>query len=313
MGAHEQVRRAHATKGSSVRVVIGGRYPVFTVGLEHMLGRGGMIVVAVATAPGELVRLARVERPAVAIIDAHSGGDWIAILPRLRSAHPRLAVIAVTGHDGAALHSHVLRLGCSSVLSIRATQDDFVAAVRSAVRGYGLVETALLGGMLAGREAPRWRITVSERDVLRCLADGLSNQQVASRLKYSVGTVKNYVHSIFEKLEAHDRTQAVVKAFTMGIIALSIDSGSSRSAAIFWPLGHFGWSRRLLSLCCCGADGPDETAAVSFASHACCFAASHTSFGKEGPGSYGPLLRNLHHQELPVPRWRHGRSSVMLV
>jgi NarL family two-component system response regulator LiaR len=215
---HEQVRQGHAKRGSSVRVLIGGRYPVVNVGLEHMLGRGGMIVVAVVTAPGELVRLARLKRPAVALIDAHSGGDWIAMLPRLRSALPRLAVIAVTGHDGAALQAHVLRLGCSSVLSIRATQDDFVGAVRSAVRGYGLVETALLGGMLAGREARRWQITAPEHDVLRCLADGLSNQQIATRLRYSVGTVKNYIHGLFEKLEAYDRTQAVVKALRMGIM-----------------------------------------------------------------------------------------------
>jgi DNA-binding NarL/FixJ family response regulator len=64
----------------------------------------------------------------------------------------------------------------------------------------------------------RWQITVLERDVLRCLADGLSNRKIASRLKYSGGTVKNYLRIIFEKLEVSDRTQAVVKAFRMGII-----------------------------------------------------------------------------------------------
>lgn len=64
----------------------------------------------------------------------------------------------------------------------------------------------------------RWQITVLERDILRCLADGLSNQKIASRLKYSGGPVKNYLRIIFEKLEVSDRTQAVVKAFRMGII-----------------------------------------------------------------------------------------------
>ncbi|PYM65876.1 MAG: hypothetical protein DMD79_03940 [Candidatus Rokuibacteriota bacterium] len=126
--------------------------------------------------------------------------------------------IAVTGYDGAALHTRVLSLGCSSVLSMRATQDDFRRAVRGAVRGYGLVEAALLRGVLAGREAPSSQITVPERDILRGLADGLSNSEVASQLKCSVGTVKNYLRSVFEKLEVSDRTQAVVKAFRMGII-----------------------------------------------------------------------------------------------
>ena len=70
----------------------------------------------------------------------------------------------------------------------------------------------------AGREAPSSQITVPERDILRGLADGLSNSEVASQLKCSVGTVKNYLRSVFEKLEVSDRTQAVVKAFRMGII-----------------------------------------------------------------------------------------------
>ncbi len=217
MGSLAPVRRQEVRRESSVRIVIGGRYPIFTVGLEQMLGHGGMIVAAVATSPRDLLHFARVKRPAVAIIDAQSGGDWIEILPRLKAACSRLAVIAVIGQGGGVLYSQALRLGCSSVLPTRATRDDLVRAVQSAVRGYGLVETSLLAG-LAGQAGMRWQITVLERDVLRCLADGLSNQKIASRLKYSDGTVKNYLRIIFEKLEVSDRTQAVVKAFRMGII-----------------------------------------------------------------------------------------------
>ncbi|HKB24105.1 MAG TPA: response regulator transcription factor [Methylomirabilota bacterium] len=213
-----RVRRRRAEAGSSVRVVIGSRYPVFNAGLERMLEGGGVTVAGIAASPDELVRLARLKRPAVAIIDAHSGGDWIRRLPKLRSARPSLEMIAVTGHDGAALHSQVLRLGCSSVLSLRATQHEFLDAVHGAVRGYGLIETEMLAGVLAGREAQGWQISVLEQDILRCLSDGLSNRQIASRVRYSVGTVKNYIHNIFEKLEVSDRTQAVVKALRIGII-----------------------------------------------------------------------------------------------
>ena len=213
-----QARRRKAGRGSPVRVVIGGSYPVVNAGLQHMLGRGGMTVAAVATSPDDLLRLADRTRPAVAVINAHSGGAWIQVVPRLRSAHPSLPVIALTGHDGVALHARVLSLGCSSVLSMRATQDDFRRAVRGAVRGYGLVEAALLRGVLTGPEAPRSPITVPEQDILRGLAGGLSNSEVASQLKCSVGTVKNHLRGVFAKLEVSDRTQAVVKAFRMGII-----------------------------------------------------------------------------------------------
>jgi DNA-binding NarL/FixJ family response regulator len=218
MSPRAQVRRRRAKAGSSLRVAIGSRYPVFNAGLERMLEGGGVTVAAVAASPDELVRLARLRRPAVAIIDAHSGGDWIRRLPKLRSARPGLAVIAVTGHDGAALHSEVLRLGCSSVLSLRATQREYLEAIQSAVRGYGLIETELLQGVLTGREVWGSGLTVLEQDVLRCLSEGLSNRQIASRLRYSVGTVKNYIHNIFEKLDVSDRTQAVVKALRIGII-----------------------------------------------------------------------------------------------
>ena len=218
MRPRKRRQRRSVNTGPSVRVVIGGSYPVVNAGLQHMLRCGGMTVAAVAMSPDDLLRLADRTRPAVAVINAHSGGAWIQVVPRLRSAHPSLPVIALTGHDGAALHARVLSLGCSSVLSMRATQDDFRRAVRGAVRGYGLVEAALLRGVLAGREAPSSQITVPERDILRGLTDGLSNSEVASQLKCSVGTVKNYLRSVFEKLEVSDRTQAVVKAFRMGII-----------------------------------------------------------------------------------------------
>ena len=228
MSPSERGQRRSANIGASVRVVIGGHYPVVNVGLEQMLKSGEVTVAAVTTSPDELVRIAKPEWVAVALIDVHSGADWMTILPELKAANPAIAIIAVTGHEGAALYSQPLRLACSGILSMRATQDDFLGAVRSAVRGYGLVETGWLAGMLAGRDTPHSQITVLEQDVLSCLAEGLSNPQMASRLKCSVSTVKNYLHTIFEKLEVSDRTQAVAKAFKMGIIAL-LDGPADRS------------------------------------------------------------------------------------
>jgi NarL family two-component system response regulator LiaR len=183
-----------------------------------MLRRGGIAVTAVATSPDALLRLSKLTRPAVVIIDARSGGHWVQTVPRLTTIRPPVAVIALTGHDSAALPSQILRLGGSSVLSMRATQDDVLRAVHSAIGGYGYIETGLLAGVLSDRDRRREHLTVLELDILRCLAEGLSNQQIAARLKYKPGTVKNYVHNIFEKLEASDRTQAVVNAFRVGMI-----------------------------------------------------------------------------------------------
>ena len=213
-----RARNRPVTRQPSVRVVIGGRYPAFNLGLEHMLKRGGMLVSAVATSPQDLLGVVERRRPTVVVLNVQSGGDWISLVPRLKPVVPRLPVIAVTGHDGTMLHSEILRVGCSSVLSMRATQADFLQAIYSALRGYGFVDTAILTEVFAGPKAPPEQITMPEQDVIRCLADGLSNRQIAGRLNYSVGTVKNYVHTIFAKLQVSNRVQATVTALRMGII-----------------------------------------------------------------------------------------------
>jgi DNA-binding NarL/FixJ family response regulator len=177
-----------------------------------------MSVTATASSPKDLLLAIERRPPTVAIIDVRSGGDWISAVPPMKSVSPDLAVIAVTGHNGTMLHSEILRVGCSGVLSLRATETDFRQAVYGAMRGYGFVETAILTEVFAGPKKQTEQITMPERDVIRCLADGLSNRQIAERMNYSVGTVKSYVHNIFEKLQVSNRIQATVTALRMGII-----------------------------------------------------------------------------------------------
>jgi DNA-binding NarL/FixJ family response regulator len=208
----------HGEPGSRLRVVIAGQHPAFNLGVRHMLETGGVTVVALTASPDELVSVGKTRRVAVAIVDVESGANWVKAVPKLKAANPRVAVVAVTGIDNTVLHSRVLSLGCSSVLSKRATTDAFLQAVHGAGRGYGLIEVDLLAKVMAGREAGQGQITVLERDILRCLADGLPNRKIAGRLNYSVSTVKNYIHNVLQKLGASSRTAAVVRALRSGII-----------------------------------------------------------------------------------------------
>jgi DNA-binding NarL/FixJ family response regulator len=167
--------------------------------------------------------LAKIEtlRPQVALVDLRMprlGGTELA--RRLQRTHPETGVILYTGYGDRAQLTEALDAGARGFVLKEAPLDDLVRAVEAVARGDTYVDP-VLAGVLAGASVAEKlpKLTQRERDVLRLLADGLSNEEIGKRLFISAETVRTHVRKAMDKLDADTRTQAVAKAIRQSLIA----------------------------------------------------------------------------------------------
>ncbi|MFB6890064.1 response regulator [Kitasatospora sp. NPDC056327] len=192
-----------------------------------------LTVVGEAADGAAVVPLVRELRPDVVLMDVRMPGiDGIRATGQLMdgmTAPPRILVVTTFEHD-----DHVydaLRAGAAGFLLKRARAEEMVQAVRLIARGDSLLfpaavrELALRYGAPAPRESrpapgrgPIGRLTGREGQVLRLMAAGLSNGEIAAKLVLSPETVKTHVGSVLAKLGARDRTQAVIAAYESGFV-----------------------------------------------------------------------------------------------
>ncbi len=154
--------------------------------------------------------------------------DGVEATRRLRRTDPELPVVMLTMHSDSATLTSAIRAGASGYLLKDARIEEVADAIRMAARGDTALTPGLANSMLEefrklarGEErSPGPVLTKREEEVLQSIADGMSTQEVGEALFISVKTVKNHLASIYDKLDASDRTQAVVQAVKLGIITL---------------------------------------------------------------------------------------------
>ena len=147
-------------------------------------------------------------------------------------------VIILTTYDADDLVFEGIKAGARGYLLKDASSEELVAAIRGVMRGESSIdpsvarkvmdefqrladsEPAQPRGRGVAQEPPIEPLTPREEDVLELLADGLSNREIATRLHLTEGTVRNYVSTIIAKLQANDRTHAVVTALRRGLVDL---------------------------------------------------------------------------------------------
>jgi two-component system, NarL family, response regulator DegU len=148
---------------------------------------------------------------------------------RAAGADPGPQVVMLTMHADADVVRRALKAGAVGYLTKDSSIDEVVEAVRLAATGDGAVSPGLAAALLREASAasaaappadPATQVSAREVEVLQLIAEGASPPEVAERLFISVKTVKNHLSSIYEKLDARDRTQAVLKGLRMGIIRL---------------------------------------------------------------------------------------------
>jgi len=220
-----------APPAATVRVLVAASSAVVRAGLEALIASNPALeVVGRAADAAALERNARILRPDVVLfeVEPHDDDPMSSLEPLLagRAGAPALVVLADDAQGG--WTTEALRAGGRGVLPREAAGDEIVAAVVAAAAGLVALSPEFVGALLpplssASRALPPTPIqalTPREVEVLGMLAEGLGNKTVARRLGISEHTVKFHVGSIFSKLNASSRTEAVTIGARQGLIML---------------------------------------------------------------------------------------------
>jgi DNA-binding NarL/FixJ family response regulator len=185
-------------------------------------------VVAEATDGAAALEAVARLRPQVVLMDVRMPKlDGIEATRRIAAAGSDTRVLMLTTFDHDELVYDALRAGASGFLLKSAPPEQLIAAVRTVVAGDSLlapvitrrlVEAFVRGPRPGDRPTALAELTDREREVLRLIARGRSNSEIAGELFVSEGTVKTHVNRIFRKLDLRDRVQAVVLAYETGLV-----------------------------------------------------------------------------------------------
>jgi NarL family two-component system response regulator LiaR len=184
-------------------------------------------VVGLAQDGAEAVELTERLTPDLVIMDLKMPGmNGVEATRRIRQHFPDVKILVLTTFDDDVWVFDAIRAGASGYILKDTPRDEVIKAVKGTVLGKSFVDPLVAGKLLnhvaSQQTQPTSSITskLTEREVaiLRLLAQGLNNADLASRLSLSEGTVRNHVSAILAKLEVTDRTQAAIIAIRYGLV-----------------------------------------------------------------------------------------------
>ena len=211
----------------TIRVAVVDDQRLFTRGLSGLVGMlAGVEVVGVAYDGEEAIALCRQEEPDVVLMDISMPKmDGISATREIRSLLPQSAVIILTAHEEDERVFEGIKAGAQGYLLKDAELEDLSRAIRTVYAGDTIIAPELAQKMLStfqsgGPKGSRLVPPLTERElgVIRALAQGMSDRQIAHSLGISEKTVRNHTSNIYRKLHIFDRTQAVIYAIREGVI-----------------------------------------------------------------------------------------------
>lgn len=196
-------------------------------GLEMLLNLEKDIqVIATAQDGAEAVVLAAQKQPDLVLMDLKMPGtNGIEATRQIRAKFPNIKVLVLTTYDDDEWVFDAIRAGASGYLLKDTPREKIIEAIRGTMAGKSFVDPAVAGKLLnqvaSNQTQPASlltdKLTERETDVLRLIARGFNNGEIANQLHLSEGTVRNHVSAILEKLGVSDRTQAAVIAIQHGL------------------------------------------------------------------------------------------------
>ena len=205
-------------------VVIADDHEIVRQGLGSLFNDSGVRIVAEAEDSDGAVKAARKHKPNVVLLDVRLGDtDGIDAIKRIRSASAETRVVVLSAFDNPTYVARAVSAGAHDYVLKSASRADIIAAVTGAADGREPARSSELrrmAGAMANRTAlsnAEVQLTPRESQVLRLIAMGLSNQEIADSLEISVETVKEHVQNLLRKLALNDRTQAAVWALRHGL------------------------------------------------------------------------------------------------
>lgn len=206
------------------RVLICDDHLVVRAGLRQILQNEPDIeVVGEASTVAQVIELTRIAGPDVVIMDLSlDDGSGIAATAELRRSSPAVHVLILTMHEDPAYAQDALRAGALGYVIKRAADVDLVLAVRTVAAGATYIDGSIRSSLLDGRVTLPSRggvgaLSTRESEVLRLLAEGLTNQEIAGVLHLSIRTVETYRANVQQKLGVRTRAELTRLARDVGL------------------------------------------------------------------------------------------------
>jgi DNA-binding NarL/FixJ family response regulator len=211
---------------STIRVLLADDHAVVREGLKALINaESGMEVVGEAADGEEAVALAAQLDPDVAVLDVSMPGlNGAQATTKLREARPDRKILALTVHEDKGYLKLLLEAGAAGYVLKRAAAAELVQAIRAVAAGGAYIDPAMAGGLvddfvnpaLPAKETPAAELSERETEVVRMIAQGYSNKEIAAQLKVSVKTVETYKTRSMEKLGMRGRVDIVRYAAKRG-------------------------------------------------------------------------------------------------
>ena len=209
----------------SIRLLICDDHEVIRTGLTSLLAGTDIQIIGEAANAKDVLRLATKDKPDVILLDIRMpDGDGLSTLEKLRAKAPECKVVMLSTYDNPTYVARSVALGAADYVLKAAPRQDLIEAITAAATGQSpsrhgelkkIVATMKTRQTLGDDDVP---LTPRETQVLRNLALGLSNKEIAKSLEISVETVKEHVQNIMRKIVVKDRTQAAVWAVRKGLV-----------------------------------------------------------------------------------------------
>ncbi len=214
---------------AEITLIIADDHPMVRDGLRSMLNAPRLRIVGEAANGVEAVGMVLEIKPTVILMDIRMPEkDGIQALEAIKQAQSSTRVIMLTTYRSTTYLLRSLSAGAAGFVLKDISREELLAAIYAVASGESKVDSQFLQSVLrtlendpGNQQTPTETIeplTAREKDILRLMVEGLTNQAIGEALNLSPGTVKGYAHTILQKLGTNDRTQAAVKAIRLGLI-----------------------------------------------------------------------------------------------